>query len=309
MSTILDALRKVEREKKAARRQHAAPVDDATAARELVGGYGRKATVELSPKHLMAGIAIAGCVIIGVSVGLSQWFASRPAATAALQATAVPPNLPMPEPQRAEAAVTEAASLPVAADPPSPPPVPVVTAAVSPEVRVPAPKPAPTPPPVPAPAAPAPPPATAADDMAAQTVPAVVVEELPDTPAPPVPSEQQWPLPEEPVNVARVAPAPVTVPPAEPARAERVPYDASQRSSLPLMNETDRRRFGLSGTKINMVRPVTDANPYASVIINLVPVQIGEVIPNSTVRVIAVDMDGIVVEAVAGGERYFMRVL
>lgn len=308
MSTILDALRKVEREKKAARRQHAAPVDDATAARELVGGYGRKATVELSPKHLMAGIAIAGCVIIGVSVGLSLWFASRPAATAALQVAAAPPNLPMPEPQRTEAAVTEAASRPVPADPPSPPPVPVVTAAVAPEVRVPAPKPAPTPPPVPAPATPAPPPATAADDMAAQTVPAVVVEELPDAPAPPVPSGQQWPLPEEPVSMARVAPVPVSAP-AEPARTERAPYDASQRSSLPLMNETDRRRFGLSGTKINMVRPVTDANPYASVIINLVPVQVGEVIPNSRVRVIAVYIDGIVVETVAEGERYFMRVL
>lgn len=109
--------------------------------------------------------------------------------------------------------------------------------------------------------------------------------------------------------MARVAPAPVPAPPAEPARTERAPYDASQRSSLPLMNETDRRRFGLSGTKINMVRPVTDANPYASVIINLVPVQVGEVIPNSRVRVIAVYIDGIVVETVAEGERYFMRVL
>jgi hypothetical protein len=294
MSTILDALRKVERDKKAAHRKHTAHVDDATAARELVGGYNRKATLELSAKHLMLGLGLAAFAIIGVSVGLSSWVASP---TADVQVATVTPVESLPIPPREEEPVVEvqnAVTVPEAPLPPPVPPAPPVSeqqAPVSAPVTVAVPDPIPTPP------------ASAADDVTAGAIPAVVSEDLAPEAVLPEPevTERQYPLPQEPMVVATA--------PEEPVNVQRVPYDPSQRASLPLMNETDKRRHGLGDMKINMVRPVNDNNPYASAIINLVPVQIGESIPNSTVRLIGVDIDGIVVETVAAGERYVIRVL
>jgi len=74
--------------------------------------------------------------------------------------------------------------------------------------------------------------------------------------------------------------------------------------ALPVLSMSDRKRLGLSTMKLNMVRPPTKTRRYGSAIINLQPVMVGEVIPDTDAVLIAVDMRGIAVQAKDSGERY-----
>lgn len=108
-------------------------------------------------------------------------------------------------------------------------------------------------------------------------------------------------------------PAEETTPPAEsqsdteskavPKRAP-IPVDLL---TLPVLKESDKERLGLGDIRINMVRPANKAHPYASAIINLQPVHIGERLPDSNAVLIGVDARAIAVEISNTGERFHIR--
>ena len=77
--------------------------------------------------------------------------------------------------------------------------------------------------------------------------------------------------------------------------------------ALPVLKETDKVRYGLDEIRINMVRPANKTRPYASAIINLQTVQVGEKIPDSRATLIGVEQRAIGVEIEGSGERYQVR--
>jgi len=58
---------------------------------------------------------------------------------------------------------------------------------------------------------------------------------------------------------------------------------------------------------VNMVRPASKARPYASAIINLEPVQVGERISGSQAILVGVESRAIAVEIEGTGQRYHIR--
>ena len=77
--------------------------------------------------------------------------------------------------------------------------------------------------------------------------------------------------------------------------------------SLPALRASDKAKYGLDGIHVNMVRPASKARPYASAIINLEPVQVGEKIPGSEAILIGVESRAIGIEIEGTGERYHIR--
>ena len=116
---------------------------------------------------------------------------------------------------------------------------------------------------------------------------------------PAVPAEPTPP----PVVVARATPAPSPVPVAPP-RLARGPVNVNV---LPPLRNSDKALYGLEGVQLNMLRPASKNRPYASAIINLQPVEIGEVIPGSSAVLIAVEMDAVAIEIQDTGERFQIR--
>ena len=116
---------------------------------------------------------------------------------------------------------------------------------------------------------------------------------------PAVPAEPTPP----PVVVARATPAPAPVPVAPPRLAPG-PVNVNV---LPPLRNSDKALYGLEGVQLNMLRPASKNRPYASAIINLQPVEIGEVIPGSSAVLIAVEMDAVAIEIQDTGERFQIR--
>jgi len=77
--------------------------------------------------------------------------------------------------------------------------------------------------------------------------------------------------------------------------------------TLPVLRESDKERLGLGDIRINMVRPANRAHPYASAIINLQPVHIGERIPDTSAVLIGVDTRSVAIEIENTGERFHIR--
>jgi hypothetical protein len=88
----------------------------------------------------------------------------------------------------------------------------------------------------------------------------------------------------------------------QPRQPERVNL-----TSLPSLSESDKARYGLRDIKVNMTRPASKTRPYASAIINLQPVQVGERIPGSRAILIGVETRAIGIEIEGGSERYHIR--
>jgi hypothetical protein len=76
---------------------------------------------------------------------------------------------------------------------------------------------------------------------------------------------------------------------------------------LPALKESDKEHYRLSNVRVNMVRPANRARPYASAIINLQPVQVGEKIPGSDAILIGVESRAIGIEIEGTGERFHIR--
>lgn len=316
MSSILDALKKVEQEKAEANGAEEKPFSHETAEQDLLGDRPTRAGTlsRLSPVF----IAVAGIVLVGVVVAVSVSVAillTRPAAspTQVAQQTLAPaiqPAVPLVSHPAPQPQPTASPTEPVTPPAPTPQPAPqVVVAAVPP----------------PAPQSPAPP--------AAPPAPAPVTTLSPQTPQQPleVPAiaKSEEPLPETTgvrtkvakrtekpkPGVMRLGEAPVqSVPPegasepsaepkATPARAP-IPVDLL---TLPVLKESDKERLGLGDIRINMVRPANRAHPYASAIINLQPVHIGEHIPDTAAVLIGVDTRAVAIEIRSSGERFHIR--
>ncbi|MBX7259701.1 MAG: hypothetical protein K1Y02_25320, partial [Candidatus Hydrogenedentes bacterium] len=75
-------------------------------------------------------------------------------------------------------------------------------------------------------------------------------------------------------------------------------------SALPTLSESERLRLDLPKLKINMVGLSTKRQPHPSALINLNKVYVGENIPNTDARLIAVELRGVGIEI--NGRRYFL---
>ncbi len=329
MSSILDALRKVEAERAAQDngadpRPDLSPVSSAPPAgmdvktAEAALERRRRGKRQVSPWLYVASGAVLLTAMLTVSTVLALKLAGTGNGAEAQQTPA--PGGPL-------AAVSAPKSPPAPMEPPpvstpvQPHEVPVAPHPVS-ETTTPAPLPRPAPTPAPAapsaqPAPPSPVPQAVIPQPAAPTVvtvqfttggaaPAVV------TPAPsPVPRNVE-PAPSAasatpaPLRVARVAP-----PAPKPSRPGPVPEKPRERPlpddirKLPPLRETEKRRYGLENMTINMLKEPSPDRPYAHAIINMEKVYVGERIAGSEATLIAVRRHGIALEIKSTGERYY----
>lgn len=135
------------------------------------------------------------------------------------------------------------------------------------------------------------------------------------------------PAPESPVPIAPPPPRNVSSTPIQTASVQNIPEvnsgtaissgttGGSRRNaepvpdnlrSLPQLRNTERNRHGLEGMRINMLREPSDSRPNALAIINLNRVFVGEQIPDTNARLIGVEARGIAIEIIDSHERYFV---
>ena len=338
MSSILDALKKLEQEKaaKAAEPEVEAPFTPESAA-ELFNQPTRNGG-EVAPKPfawmLLAFASLCVVVFAASYVALNASGVNEPpvppVASVPVQTIAAPPAAPAAQPAPAP---TPTPQPPVAVQIPAPQPAPAPVAFAQPVAAAPQPAPvqmpAPAPVPTPQPVAPMPQPVAAAPQPVAaapQPAPAPIPVTTP-TP-PPAPVEQPVQMP----SAAEVAPAPVasaipTPPPApkatpraEAPRAEAIPKPITvpprpakvnpaeiDASTLPILPESEYSRYGLDHISLNMLRAPSPDRPNGLAIINLNKVYPGELIQGSQARLLAVTRDGIAVEIERTGEQYFIE--
>ena len=365
MSSILDALRKLEADKAETPAQDDLVMDNVAAERDLVGeGLMRTGTtLRITPGILIACIVGLSVLLgIGATAGIAFWWTRSavepsPIASVVAPGNAVPSNGTLPI---AAAPVTPAPSV-VSTTPSFPPPSPPVP--VQPQQPIPAPtapvsvqpsQPVSVPVPVPAvstpvqPPQPAPPPASTAvvpqpqPANAAASTPAQVTTQSPVVVTPPhvvsdTPEPDKEPVaPKAPrsgkgtrivadqseVHVASASSTEIEKPVREPEVRTEVPKvsevketvkpaahkdDSLDVFSLPVLKESDKARFGLTNLRVNMVRPAGKNAPYASAVINLRPVYVGERIPNTSATLVAVEERGIAIEVGDSGERFHVR--
>ena len=347
MSSILDALNKVEEDRNA----RAASEDDAdvpfvpeAAADALLNSpKKRRRAARRSPQYNWKPFVYAGgglaviVLIVGLSAGVALLVgrgnhsgavavaAAKPAEKASVQMAATEsPKTPAPEPQTSPVPVDVQAVKPVEM-PHETGLVPVgaksEAKAVSPE-----PKPKPEEKAVPQPEAP-PVPAPAVETKASEPEPVKVVAEKPapkpaDAPvklakaAPPPAEEPTTPLPSlEAIERARTvvteAKPSATVPMHDsptsfaPGRAaeKRVPL-VEDVDALPRLGQTERERLGLGEMRLNVLREASASQPEGLAIINLKKVYVGEMIPGTNARLIAVRTRAIAIEIDGTGERF-----
>jgi len=327
MSSILDALKKLEAEKAEANRVEEAPFEPKIARHDLVGpsAFRDRMTFRFSPVVVISAAILIASVVIGVSVGLSLFLVrpqkGEPPGTSKQQVSGFesrvsgfgsekwPSAEPKPEEEppvtitRQQVAKLEPAPQP----PPAPQPAERLEAAPNPAPE-PVAKAEPAPEPV-AKAEPAPKPAlepVAKAEPAPKPVPEPVAKAEPESKPTPEPVAKAEPTPEPP-SIPAAEPTPDT---RNPKPEIRNPKKASRPIDLlllPALRETDKARYGLSDVRVNMVRPASKARAYASAIINLQPVQVGEKIPGSEATLIGVESRAIGIEIEGTGERFHIR--
>ena len=313
MSSILDALNKLEEEKKEAVRTAAeSAIDPRIAARELVGRTsGRARHGQLSPVLWgLAGVGIFSLVVVSAAVGV--YLLIRPSLEST-SAAAIAPASPTVSVASANAtppvsgdpsASTEPTTAPAPSAPTSPAesaaapapsaPAPVKTVESGPK-ESPAERVAPAPKPI---------------EVASNALPALPWVEQAATSTPPEESAAARTETAPPASVASVplAPALPQLPVASAPAPTSVPATAmpSDISKLPMLRDSDKPRLGFEDVKINMVQPKSDSRPFARAIINLKPVVIGERISDTRTTLIGVEINGIAVEVNGSRERYFV---
>lgn len=338
MSSILDALKKLEAEKTEARQREADRSSDDVAERELVGRHivRPRNTVRVTPAAVVLGFLVFAALLVGTSVGVSMLLVSRSneAAPRDVALNVAPQPTPVKEAQAVH--VTESPPVPEPA-----PGTPTQTGSPQPEVQSQTPK----------IQRPGPPPAVKPEAAAADPVPSTpsptdspqpeiqsqLAKAQDPEPPPPAKPEATIPKPAPAAPSSTEGPRPVqnpesksqdpdqswqgpmmkTVSPARtsPPEAKREPVasgpappalDIEALAKRPL-RETDKRRLGLVGLQINMLQPVNKKRPLASAIINLNTVYVGEIVPRTTAKLIAVDgIKGIVLEMLDTKERFYV---
>jgi hypothetical protein len=166
------------------------------------------------------------------------------------------------------------------------------------------------------------PPLNEARELAAQVVSDVAAEArdgevvrvaavVPRATRPLVPAEREvLEVPESPEHVlvpkrtsrASTTPSAVSSAPSPRARSV-VPKDIRD---LPPLRSAERARFGLESLKINMLREPSKNRPRGSVIINLKKVYLDERIPGTSARLVGVVSHGIALEVGSERELYFL---
>jgi hypothetical protein len=347
MSSILDALNKVEEDRNA----RAASEDDADA--PFVPEAAADALLSSSKKRRRAArrapsfnwtpyvYAAGGLAVVALIVGLSAGVAllvgrgshsgavavaaAKPAEKASVQAAVTEsPGISASEPQKS--------SKPADAQAIKPPekqhetgPIPVEA---KPEAKAVSPEPKPKPeekavrqtdaPPVPSPAVEAkasePEPVKAVAEKPAVKPAAAPVKLAKAAPSPA--EEPTMPLPSmEAIDRARAvvteAKPPATVPMHDsptsfaPGRAaeKRAPL-VEDVDTLPRLGQTERERLGLGEMRLNVLREASASQPEGLAIINLKKVYVGEMIPGTNARLIAVRTRVIAIEIEGTGERF-----
>lgn len=129
--------------------------------------------------------------------------------------------------------------------------------------------------------------------------------------------------PAEPATIPAPEPKPIAVP--EPvAAAEPAPAAGPQPGavaenleakdvapvadlkSLPVLRTSDRMTYGLENMRVNFLREATPSRPAAMAVINLNKIHIGEIVPGTRARLIAVEREGIGIEIADTGKRFFL---
>lgn len=312
MSSILDALKKLEEEKAARRPGGNDASSDPVTPFETVNDSSRyrrrQDEVSVTPKSLLiAGLGMS-IVLVVVSVSVSMVLMRGQSATPTV--ASLPPVVPQeaapsvetpppaaaitpPEPEVAPEPVS-AANAPTA---PAPKPEPkAMTASAVKAEPVPAAKPEPVREPAPEPK---PEPMQVADaaPQAATPAPRAEIPALAPAPAP-------EPVYEAPAPVATPEPTP---PPPEPQSLEAKDVEpVADLKSLPVLRTSDRISLGLENMRVNFLRESTPSRPTAMAVINLNKIHLGEVIPGTRARLVAVERSGIGIEIADTGKRYYI---
>jgi len=338
MSSILDALKKVEAEK-AAKQVQEEEVEvpfSPEAARELfnaptrhgIGPGGLPTGVLIGGGALLGAIVVALLIVLAVSISRNsqpgQQIATAPPVPAETVVVATTVATPAPPPAPAAPVEVPVQMTPAPAPTPAPAVAQHVAAVTPPPAAAPTPTPAPTPVPAPAPVVAPPPPAPAPAPVAATPPPA----QAPLAPAPPPPAPEPAREPvaaPEPIQMARaVTPEPAPAAPAAPVRAATPPPPAPAPTSkslqerdeklstvnvadLPRLRPTEFGRYGLDGISLNMLREPSPDRPNGLAIINLNKIYPGEIIPNTRARLLGVTRNGIGVEITGSGERFYIE--
>jgi len=284
MSSILDALKKLEQEKAGEANPASEAFDETLAEDELLGRRlrGEHMTVRLTPTTMLLGGGVFAVVLVAFSVvvvlvvvrstdrplppqHVSQVEAMSPAPPA-------PPDGPGREPQEAVvpdetgpvqpmdvAELVEPPTVEEIVDPPLPPPRPAERPA---ELEQP------------------------------------VFVRPPSVPVPDPEPQRSYRVEFEPPPQGRSEGRVVAQPP-PPAPTEPV-----ELSKLPVLTDSERDRLGLPELKINFVSEGSRSRPRPNAVINLQRVYLYEVIPNTNARLIAVSLHGIGIDV--GGQRYLV---
>ena len=75
-------------------------------------------------------------------------------------------------------------------------------------------------------------------------------------------------------------------------------------NKLPRLGQTERERLGLGELRLNVLREASASQPEGLAIINLKKVYVGETIPGTNARLIAVQTRAIAIEIEGTGERF-----
>lgn len=285
MSSILDALKKVEEEKQAAQQQ-GIDINDAIAERDLIGRASRGPGLGSNTAMMLFGAAFA-VVTITVSVAVILTL---------IKAQTTPPVVAVNPPAQVQPA-------PVA-------PAPVVTAPVQTAPVAATPEPVAT---EPAPVAevakvmpPTPPPRPERNfeviaPQASAEPEEIIKKETP--PAPVKPRVEKLPPPsavgfvDEPKQIAMDDAAEALRPRTLTAEEVRV---------LPMASSDIKSRYGMDSMTINMLSEANERKPHAFAVINLSRVNIGDEIPKTEAKLIGICSDGIGIEIAESGARYFI---
>ena len=295
MSSILDALNKLEQEKAVAQAVEV-DVDPALAAQELLGQdfLRDRVAVQVRPVSLIAAFVAFSLVLVGLSVWISLILRPAPEAPASpLASGSVAAERVAVVPRELEP-VREAG--------------PVMPEFTNVGVAMPVPEPA--------------------AEVSLDPVPISDPADSPDTGASPSasqpPDTSETPAPEF-TNVAVAAPAreqvarvetveSVEEPPkvateaASGSNADEAPVLPEDAHTLPILSSAIREKYNLGNLKLNMVWPA-DLNgsygrPYDLALINRMKVQVGDRIPATNVRLVKVEQDGVAIQII-GTLKYF----
>jgi hypothetical protein len=304
MSSILDALKKLESEKSNSNDpDERAHIESVAAERDLTRRRRRSQSDDEvirinSTAMIVAGLAVA-TVLVTVSV----------VAALAIYRSLERPTLAAGPPSAPTGPEDLASSQPLAPAPlESAPFEPIVEYVEVPEVPAPVPlqpvasdptlmEPATVPEPIEA-AMPSPEPVVWVEPEPVQNAVPAVPDPAPLPDVAPEPEPAWTGAPAEPT------PAPETATPPTPDYSE-APIGEVDLRTLPMLSESERFRLGLPPLKINIVGLPTKRQPRPSALINFEKVYLGEYIKNTNARLIAVELHGVGIEV--AGHRYFME--